>query len=292
VNGDGNLDLLTLTPDRGPVISGLAVLLGNGDGVFQPAQFYPAGTNPRLFSIGDLNGDDIPDVAVAAMEGPCSVIGQGDGSFARPQCAFIRGFSDAHTLLTPDLDGDGRAEFVGVSPNSICIWDRMSEPRCVRTQRITSRTAAVGQFTMSGNLDLAVVGSGLPPGFLVCVYAGDGQGGLQIAGCTPLLVSVNLNLAASADLNGDGISDLALAGSTRMGGEAIVMLGNGEGGFDISRFTVPIAPVIEDLAIADLDGDGILDLVIHGSTTICSFFGDGNGGFGEPQCFTVTPPPL
>jgi hypothetical protein len=138
---------------------------------------------------------------------------------------------------------------------------------------------------------VALVGAGLPPGFLVCVYAGDGQGGLQPSACTPLLVNVNLNLVASADLNADGISDLAVAGSSRMAGEAIVMLGNGESGFDVSSFSVPIAPAIEDLAIVDLNGDGIPDLVLYGSATICSFFGDGTGGFGEPQCFTVPPPP-
>ena len=41
------------------------MLLGNGDGTFQAAVNYGAGVGPSSVAIGDLNGDDNPDLAVA-----------------------------------------------------------------------------------------------------------------------------------------------------------------------------------------------------------------------------------
>jgi hypothetical protein len=41
------------------------VLLGNGDGSFQPAQSYAAGPSPVSVAVGDFNGDGFPDLAVA-----------------------------------------------------------------------------------------------------------------------------------------------------------------------------------------------------------------------------------
>jgi hypothetical protein len=50
--GDGGLNVLS-------------VVLGNGDGTFQPAWTYAAGTNPQLVAVGDFNGDGLVDLAVA-----------------------------------------------------------------------------------------------------------------------------------------------------------------------------------------------------------------------------------
>src|SRR5207253_3202005 len=43
----------------------VSVLLGNGDGTFQAAQAFGAGTNPASVAVGDFNGDGMPDLAVA-----------------------------------------------------------------------------------------------------------------------------------------------------------------------------------------------------------------------------------
>jgi FG-GAP-like repeat len=46
----------------------ISVLLGNGDGTFQPKQDYSVGSTPRLAAISDVNGDGCNDVAVANIE--------------------------------------------------------------------------------------------------------------------------------------------------------------------------------------------------------------------------------
>jgi len=42
----------------------MSVLVGNGDGTFQPAQNFSVGNNPRSIALGDFNGDGLVDVAV------------------------------------------------------------------------------------------------------------------------------------------------------------------------------------------------------------------------------------
>ena len=63
LNGDGNLDFISGTVDLLGG-SGVAVLLGNGDGTFQPATVYPAGLFPWAVAVADFNGDGMPDITM------------------------------------------------------------------------------------------------------------------------------------------------------------------------------------------------------------------------------------
>src|SRR5262249_1840321 len=44
----------------------VSVLLGNGDGAFQPALNFAIGASPLSVAIGDLNGDGKPDLVLTA----------------------------------------------------------------------------------------------------------------------------------------------------------------------------------------------------------------------------------
>ena len=63
------------------------VLLGKGDGTFQPQVTFPAGNFPYGVTVGDFNGDGLPDIAAANYnDGTATIfLSQADG----------------------DLDGDG-----------------------------------------------------------------------------------------------------------------------------------------------------------------------------------------
>lgn len=66
-NGDGKLDLAVPNADFGgdPVAPSIMILLGNGDGTFQPKADYAAGTNPSSVAVGDFNGDGRLDMVAA-----------------------------------------------------------------------------------------------------------------------------------------------------------------------------------------------------------------------------------
>src|SRR5207248_183153 len=59
------------------------ILLGNGDGTFQPPVDYTAGTWPLFVAVGDFNGDGQKDLAVAnGLSNNVSILlGNGNGTF-------------------------------------------------------------------------------------------------------------------------------------------------------------------------------------------------------------------
>ena len=76
---NGHLDLATANENSDDV----SVLLGNGDGTFQPQLRFGAGSFPESLVAADFNGDDRPDLAVANLgSSDISVLlGRGDGTF-------------------------------------------------------------------------------------------------------------------------------------------------------------------------------------------------------------------
>ena len=78
-NGDGVPDLAVADFASNTV----SVLLGNGDGSFQGARSFDAGSNPSSVAVGDFNRDGQLDLAVAnsSSKNASVLLGNGDGSF-------------------------------------------------------------------------------------------------------------------------------------------------------------------------------------------------------------------
>src|SRR6185437_7519051 len=84
VNGDRKLDLIVGGYNPATKNGVLSVLLGNGDGSFQNQLDFSLGINSFVtaITVGDFDGDGLPDLAVPESGNPGLVailLGQGDG---------------------------------------------------------------------------------------------------------------------------------------------------------------------------------------------------------------------
>lgn len=108
LNGDGKLDLAVGTNQASA--SKISILLGNGDGGFQPHTDFPAGSKPRSVVPADLNGDGKIDLAVANY-GSSTVslmLGNGDGTFSS-HVDYPTGVSP-QSIAAGDFSGNGRLD--------------------------------------------------------------------------------------------------------------------------------------------------------------------------------------
>ena len=114
LNSDGNLDLATASSTEARV----SVLIGVGDGTFDPAVDYPVGSATESLVIADLDGDETLDIATAGSS-PSILFGTGDGAFG-PYTADAIGPS-ARSLATDDLDQDGDQDLVAARGQQVGV---------------------------------------------------------------------------------------------------------------------------------------------------------------------------
>lgn len=149
-------------------------------------------------------------------------------------------------------------------------------------------------FNHDGKVDLASVGgyndiAKVP--HHVAISLGNGAGKFQKA--------VDYNVAGdpfggtTADFNGDGIPDLAVATGLVGPVNLSVLLGNGDGTFQTrTNYYTGIAYGVEPSVVAaDFNGDGKIDLAVAGAedqSYISLMLGNGDGTFQAPNLINVT----
>jgi hypothetical protein len=113
VDGDGKPELAVANFGRSPSVGNTASVLRNlGNGTFAAKVDYTTGNSPRSISIGDLNGDGKPDLAVANnSSNSVSVLRNlGNGTFSA-KADYATG-SVPRAVAAGDIDGDGRPDLV------------------------------------------------------------------------------------------------------------------------------------------------------------------------------------
>lgn len=273
-NADGKLDLVVANLYGGDV----SVLLGVGNGTFEPSVNYSVGSDPYSVAVGDFNGDGKLDLAVV-NDGSNSVSilpGKGDGTF---QAAVEYGTGPQPTsVAVGDFNRDGKLDLAvsNFASNSVSVllgngdgtfrtalnYDAGTQPWSV----------AVGDFDRDGKLDLAVANNSSDN---VSILLGNGDGTFRspvnyAVGSAPESVAV-------ADFNHDGKLDLAVGNFDS--NNISVLLGNGDGTFQAAVNYAVAAP--QSLAVADFNGDNIPDLIAgsFGNTAVSVLLGSGNGTF-------------
>jgi hypothetical protein len=245
---------------------GVSVLLGNGDGTFQAARAFAAGSVPRSVAVGDFNGDGKLDLAVANYvypNGTVSVLlGNGDGTFQGAR-SFAAG-DLPESVAVGDFNRDGTPD-LAVANNgstvSVLLGNGDGSFQAARNFAAGSSpySVAVGDFNGDGTPDLAVANAGNVG--TVSVLLGNGDGSFQAA--TSYAAGTVPESVAVGDFNGDGLPDLAVAGF----GGVRDLLGNGDGTFLTSRVSYVAGSGTTSVAVGDFNGDGSADLAVANSAS-------------------------
>ena len=266
-NGDGNLDLAVADYYSGDDSDSVSILLGNGNGTFANAVKYTVGEAPGEIDTGDFNGDGVIDLAVANVFSyfVSVLIGEADGTF-NPANNIDLGSSRPNAVTVEDIDGDGIEDLVVAQSGNddIIILQGQGDGNFIPGESFASgafdlKTVTTADFNNDGNSDVAAVRDSD-----VSILLNQGNGSLQstlqieVPGTTTLGV-------AGGDINGDGVSDLAVAD-----GNVSLLLSNGN-----RTFSDPIVETVvntsTDVAIEDVSGDGIADLIVTSAENVDQF---------------------
>ena len=118
------------------------MLLGNGDGTFQPEQTYAVGGEPYSVAVADL-GNGHPDIIVANVEDSTVrvLLGNGDGTF-RPQQTYSVG-NAPWSLAVADL-GNGHQDVIVVNSGDSTVTVLLGKGDGTFTQAPASQFAIQG----------------------------------------------------------------------------------------------------------------------------------------------------
>jgi hypothetical protein len=298
-NHDGFPDLVVVNGASNTI----GVYLSTGSDTFAAPVTYPTCGGPTAILAEDLDLTGLPDIVITCPG---------------PQSNVIQVFLNlGNGIFDPDM-GDGVTNIVlgtGIGPVSIVSGDFNNDghPDLAVANRDGTITLFLsnaannftyyivkpisgsfgpltgiteGQFTTSGNLDLAVTDAASNS---VHLLFGDGAGNFAVGPTLPAS-GVDPTGIISGDFNHDGYTDLAVvnAGNGKVG----LYRGQANGNFQsptISTVGPSTGTGASAIIAADIEGNGRLDLISSNTlqNTVAVLLNNGNGGFQAVQDYAV-----
>ncbi len=281
-DGDGDLDLYRVRSSGGDQVA-----FNDGSGAFTTfTTLSPAVGGNIDVALGDVDGDGDLDALSIGFSTKTVWLNDGSGSFTSGQSIAL-GSTRGVALGDVDGDGDLDAVFAVDGANKIYLNDGTGTAFTDSGQSLgttDTQNVALADLNGDGAIDIYFAERNAANGG--SVYINDGTGSFTLLAQT-LPARGPDSTVVLGDLDNDGDIDAITgsAGATAADTER-VLLNDGTGLFTASEVSAT-AHGTQQVALADLDGDGDLDL--HTASGFAqpsrSYLNDGTGSFTELQAF-------
>jgi hypothetical protein len=240
--------------------------------LFLPAVTYGSGGGgAQSLAVADVNGDGVPDLAIANIYSNTLgiLLGNSDGTFQAAATYGSGGYGTA-SVAVADVDGDGRPDLLVANECAIPISSGVCYSNgsvgvllgngdgtfqtalSYDPGRPVSNSIAVADFNGDGNPDVVVGNFNDSVGILL----GNGDGTFQLGAIYSSQAEFSV---AVADVNGDRKPDLLVA---NLYNDVAMLLGNGDGTFQPAVVYNPGGFDASSIVAHDVNGDGKPDLLI------------------------------
>jgi hypothetical protein len=261
----------------------VSILLGNGDGTFQPAVSYTNAPFLNAITTTDINHDGNTDLVAGGLgEGAWVMLGNGNGTFQPAR--QIPGPSGS-VVAFGNFNGDAFQDVVYLDSGYYIVTatnkgdGTFLTAGSYYTPGISPAFMTVNDMNHDGHNDIVMADAGYagtqPGGVSVMLGNGDGT----FRNPTNTFAGTNNSALAVGDFNGDGKNDVAVADYDS--GTVIILLGVGNGAFtNEAAYNVGAHPGA--VAVGDFNRDGTNDLVVAAGANVTVLLGNGDGTFQTP----------
>jgi hypothetical protein len=309
VDGDGWIDMVVANGndiERQPVV----IYHNRGDGSFPGEATWRSSDIDYHghLDLGDINGDGLPDLAVAVYLGPAGFaspggakvyLNRGDGGFSHtPDWQSDESFYTFSVALG-DADGDGDLDLACAcgedytdkrEPQRI-FFNHQGTLEAVASWRSSERDYALDvawvDVDRDGDLDVAFCGASSP--LRLYVNEQTSGGGLPTVASWENADLPQLgNTIAFGDWDGDGFPELAVADNHQLGGEGrFKVYANNQGELaKTPAWTSSASRYGSHVSWIDLDRDGDLDLAAGAWWDRVMVFENAGGALGATPAWT------